>query len=150
MTLPLRGSGVGALRQTRGPQQPNPQSRRGRTGIRKVNGEKSNRLWTRRRQQNRCGNNQTQGRGIKQRGKLGKTEPNPSGGKHKPYQKTMLQRYTKEGKRTRDGNEPGKRVWGTRVEKTGRKEGEESLRETHREQEQGDLWRTGTDRGTKR
>ena len=134
---------------TCGPQQPNPQSRRVRTGIRKVNGEQLNRLWTRRRQQNRCGNNQTQGRGKKQRGKLGKTEPNPSGGKHKPYQKTMLQRYTIEGKRTRDGDNPGSRVWGTRAEKTGRKEGEGNLRETHREREQGDLWRTGTDRGSK-
>ena len=51
--------------------------------------------------------------------------------------------------RVRDGDEPGERVWGTEVERTGRKEGEGSSRETHREQEQGDLWRTGTDRETK-
>merc|ERR1739841_481709 len=112
---PLRGSGVGALRQTRGPQQPNPQSRRGRTGIRKVNGEKSNRLWTRRRQQNRCGDNRTQGRGRKRGGKLGKTEPNPSGGKHKPYQKTMLRRYTKEG-----GKPEMAGTWSTGVGNKGR------------------------------
>jgi len=36
----------------------------------------------------------------------------------------MLQRYTRKGKGTRDGNNPRNRVWGTKVEKTGRKEGE--------------------------
>ena len=82
-------------------------------------------------------------------GKAGENGTEPLGGKTQPYQKTILQRYTKEGNEARDGNEPRERVWGTRAEEAGRKEGRRNSRETHREQEQGDLWRTGTDRGTK-
>merc|ERR1712193_374524 len=108
---PLRGSGVGALRQTRGPQQPDPQCERG-TVKSSVDEEAAVELmWIR----------PDARKEREATGKAGENGTEPLGGKTQPYQKTILQRYTKEGNEARDGNEPRERVWGTRAEEAGRK-----------------------------
>ena len=88
-------------------------------------------------------------KGKEARGEAGENGTEPFGGKTQTVPEDHAAKVHEGRGRVRDGGEPGERVWGTKVERTGRKEGEGSSRETHREQEQGDLWRTGTDRETK-